>query len=337
MTIHVELLVAEREVEALTCEWAALAARCTAATPYNAPHWGLVWWRWRQKSGLDWRCFVARADDGSLIGVLPLVRYPDGAVRYVGHDLHDSANALAGPTVLRSLWRVAIARLHESVDCVALDLTTLADDDVTVLRDLGVDYRIPDVDPGARVVLPKTYGEYWNALSARRRKSMRWERRVLERDHGEVVFEMVDHGPELVRAVDALWALREYCWQERGRYTELAGHVRGQPLRAFLAALSNTGIAAPGPVAVARLTVRDCLAAAALLLRARQRIWYPMCAFTPALARYGPGRLLLAECVRTAIHRGLAAVELGRGVEEYKFALGAARYELPNVVVPLSA
>ena len=56
-----------------------------------------------------------------------------------------------------------------------------------------------------------------------------------------------------------------------------------------------------------------------------------MCGFAVDLGRYAPGRLLLSECIRAAIQAGLSCLELGRGVEEYKFALGATRYELPDV------
>jgi CelD/BcsL family acetyltransferase involved in cellulose biosynthesis len=146
---------------------------------------------------------------------------------------------------------------------------------------------------------------------------------------------MVDGSAATTSAVDEFWALREATWQQRGRYEQLAAHIKGVPLRSFLRELAAGTGAHEGLVAVGRLTVGESLAAAALLLHARRRVWYAMCAFASPLAKYGPGRLLLAEAVRACIERQLDALELGRGVEPYKFTLGAIRYELSNVTLPL--
>jgi CelD/BcsL family acetyltransferase involved in cellulose biosynthesis len=255
-------------------------------------------------------------------------------VRYAGHDLHDSADGLTEPALLSALWSGAIVQLRAAGDCSVLDLPTLAQADAEALRDLGIAHRGYDVDPGARIILPPTSAEYLAMLTVSRRKRMRWERRALERDHGPIGFELIDCRVDITSALDDLWALREDAWQQRRRYSQLAEHVRGDAIRGFLERLAAA--CRPGrSVALGRLTAGSTLVATALLLSAHRRSWYAMCAFRPAFGRYGPGRLLLAECVHAAILRGFGVLELGRGVEPYKFALGATRYELPNVVVSL--
>lgn len=332
MTPRIDILRTGADLGRLVPEWAALADRCPSSTPFNHPGWVLAWWAQREHLGLGLRCFCARTRDGALVGILPLVRYPDGVVRYAGHDLHDSAAGLTESALLPLLWSGAVAQLREAGDCSVLDLPTLAQADADVLRDLGFAHRIYGVDPGARIILPPTSAEYLTMLTVSRRKRMRAERRALERDHGPIGFELIDREDDLPPALDELWALREHSWQERRRYSELAEHARGDAIHEFLERLAATG----GPVGVGRLTAGGALAATALLLRAHRRSWYAMCAFRPALGRYGPGRLLLAECVHAAILGGFGVLELGRGVEPYKFTLGAVGYELPNVMVSLS-
>lgn len=329
-------LVPESRVNAMIPAWTDLSTRSEAATPYNHPRWITAWWRQRRALGLELRCFAGRDGSDGLIAVLPLVRYPDGVVRFSGHDQHDSAEALAEPADLQHLWGSALDQLRQDAVSRVLDLPTLGARDRATLCDLVPDaVQIYDRDPGARLALPTSWARYWSTLTASRQKRMRTERRALERDHGTVRFDMVGDGSEVASAVDELWTLRETAWQQRGRYAQLAAHVRGAPLRAFLGELAARPDPSDQLVAVGRLTVGGSLAGAALLLHARRRVWYAMCAFAPRLAKYGPGRLLLAECVRIAIERRLDAVELGRGVEPYKFALGASRYELPSVTLSL--
>ncbi len=331
--MRVDLLCTEQAVDALLPGWLDLAHASAASTPYNHPGWVLSWWRQRRHAGLSWRCFAGSDADGKLVALLPLVRYPDGVVRFAGHDLHDSAEALTDRDRLQRLWRAAVVELQRSGNCPVLDLPTLGDRDAAGLNDLGLGscLSVYDIDPGARLVLPSSWPDYLDGLTASRRKRMRAERRALENDRGSARFEVIRSGADIAGAIGEFWELRETSWHQRGRYDELADHVRGAPMRAFVMELATTADCDADLMAVGRLTAGDALAGAALLLFSGDRVWYAMCAFAPALAKYGPGRLLLSECVRASIETGLTVIELGRGVEEYKFALGATRYELPSV------
>lgn len=329
--MDVRILSSDSEVADVVPEWLALHGRWSSGSPYNHPLWTMAWWRQRRHLGLRWHLCAGRDTSGTLVALMPLVVYSDGIVRFAGSDLHDEAATLAGDNERGVLWRLALAQLGRRGGATTVDLPTLNDADLAALESLDseVDSEVYDIDPGARIELPSSWGDYWSALPAKRRKRMRAERRALERDHGLMRFQVVgDH--DLVAAVREFWALREASWRARGRYGELAEHVRGQYMREFLAELAARG-SGSGLVAIARLMVGDQTVASALLLRANGRAWYSMCTFAPAFARYGPGRLLLAECVRAAIADGFTVLELGRGVEPYKFALGATRYELANI------
>jgi CelD/BcsL family acetyltransferase involved in cellulose biosynthesis len=333
--MRVRVLTTTPEVKAITPAWTGLIERYAASVPFIHPDWVLSWWQARQSEGLEWRCYAGWGEDGRLGGVVPLVRYPDGVVRFAGHDLHDVATAVVSDQLRERLWQLVIGSLRADGGAVALDLPTLAADDMTAVSGCvpGGELRVYDVDPGARIVFPAGWDAHLASLPASRRKSMRAERRALERDHGPAVFDVVD-GSGVLGAVDYLWALRERSWRVRGRYEELAEHVRGSRLREFLSGLAAR-CAGSGLVAVGRLSVAGQVIGSALLLRGGSSAWYAMCAFAPEFSRYGPGRMLLAECARDAAESGMTCLELGRGVEDYKFALGAARYELPCVRLDL--
>lgn len=329
--MHVEALSTAGAVDSLVPDWLRLHQGSESATPFNHPLWILSWWYWREL-GLEWNCYACRDQYGRLAGVLPLVRYPDGTVRFAGHDLHDIASAVAGQHERNHLWRQALDDIRRTRADSVLELPTLGEDDLAVLRaaDHSADLRVCGVDPGARIDLPGDWEEHWASLPVKRQKRMRAERRALDRDHGPVRFEIAVSGDDVGQAVEELWMLREASWQARGRYGQLADHVRGPVLRTFLAGLASR-CAGSELVAVARLAAADRTIGSALLLRAGSRAWYSMCAFDADFGRYGPGRLLLGECVRAAAEMGLSGLELGRGVEEYKFALGAAAAGLMRV------
>lgn len=312
-------------------QWLQIHQRCTSATPFNHPIWVMNWWRKRCDQGLRWSCIAAHDRAGELIGLLPLVHYPDGVTRFAGHDLHDVASAVVADKRRGEFWQHAIDLLRQVGQSPVVELPTVSDADLAALRTVsGARLLVSGTDPGARINLPPTWTEHHASLSASRRKRMRAERRTLERDHGPVRFTITDSGPDLIREVGELWALREHSWHARDRYEELPDHARGPVLRDFLTGLasrsSSTRLVAVGTLAAAGQPVSS-----ALLLRSGRRTWYWMCAFAADRDKYGPGRQLLAECTREAINMGLTCLELGRGVEEYKFTLGASRYELMNV------
>ncbi|MFY1691157.1 GNAT family N-acetyltransferase [Plantactinospora sp. WMMB782] len=332
--VRVDVLTGYRELASTAPEWLSLCRSAAAASPYNHPGWVLSWWRQRHRTGLRWRAVTARDARHRLTGILPLVRFPDGTVRFAGYDLHDEAAGLAVDGGLPALWGAATDLLGSRGDCTGLDLPTLASADLAALRGVVAPrrLRVTGLDPGARLDLTGGWDRIFATLPSSRRKRIRAERRALERDHGSVGFDLVTHPGDVVTAAEELWRLREASWRARGRYGELAEHVRGDQLLTFLRELAREPLLA-GVLRVARLRAGAVVAAAALQLLVGRRLWYPLCAFAPPLARYGPGRLLLAECAREAAERGCSAFELGRGVERYKFTVGAVRYELPDVTV----
>lgn len=332
------VLTDEADVYALIGEWQSLATTLPESTPYSRPTWVLPWWRHRQRTGTSWLCFAVYADDGALTGVLPLIRYSDGTIRYAGYDLHDIAEALTAADRAAELWLSVVGWIRDNAAPAVIDLPTLSTRDRACLGALAADVTDIDLDPGAVIELPSTWEEYQLGLSRRRRQNLAYYRRRLERDHGRVTFAVtVGDQHSLREHLWALWSMRERSWKDRGRYDELANHARGEPLRAFLTELAHDAAADVHPAQVASLYAGSRLIAAELLLRSGPRLWIPIRTFDPDFAMYRPGQHLAAECIRYAISLGCQRFELGRGIEPYKFELGARRYDLTNTIVTIVA
>lgn len=335
--MSITVLTTEEQVTAIAAEWQELAATLPASTPYSRPSWIMPWWQQRQGLNLSWLCFAARDINGQLTGFLPLVRYPCGTVRYAGHDLHDVAECLTAKALASNLWSEALSWLRRHGSSPAVELDTLHTHDRECLRHLSYHVQDTDTDPGAAIDLPGEWEQYLSGLSPNRRKHLRWERRVLAREHGPVIFRVTRDSAALASELDTFWELRERSWIQRGRYDELAPHVRGQPIRDFLQALAAAARTDIHPAQLAMLTAGNTLVAADLLLRSGSRIWTPMTAFDPGYARFSPGRLLMTDIIGYAIEQGCTSLELGRGIEQYKFDLGARRYDLTNSRITVNA
>src|SRR5205814_3923597 len=126
--MRIKVMTDLHDVEQLRPGWRQLAVESSAANPFNHPSWVLAWWRHRRRYGIEWRC-AAGWEAGQLVGVLPLVRYADGVVRFGGHDLHDTAAALVDPEHLQSLWSSTAAQLRHMDGPATLDIPTIAEAD----------------------------------------------------------------------------------------------------------------------------------------------------------------------------------------------------------------
>jgi CelD/BcsL family acetyltransferase involved in cellulose biosynthesis len=337
--VHSTAVTTESAVQALAPSWARMLAGHPTASPFNSPGWALAWWDawWRQPApdAIEWRCIVTADRYGQLHGVLPLVRFPDGVTRYVAPELVDLATALIEKDQLAPFWSSTAIALRNCDGPGRLAIPRAGDADQAAMALAGLDVRVEDVEPCALINLPSTWDHYWSGLSAGQRKLWRSERRRLADEHGTVSLNVCQAPEELPSRLGQFWELREQSWRQRGRYSELAPGSVGQRLRWFLAAVASRAALGLHPV-VARTLVEDAVAAMSLMFFAGDRVWYYMAAYDVGFARYGVGRMLLADCIRYAIETaGLATFDLGRGIEPYKFTLGARRYDLANISIEL--
>ena len=167
--------------------------------------------------------------------------------------------------------------------------------------------------------------------SRERRRALRSARLRLKKAGRVTAQRLVDQVS--IAATLADFARRRLAsWAARGRLCELPAMDRHPRLPEFLTDAGGS-LAAEGRCLLAGLNLDGEPLAQALFFRSPGADLLYMSTYQPAAARYSPSHLLLAEAARMALTGGVRVIELGRGDEPYKFALGAQTRYLRNVVL----
>lgn len=115
----------------------------------------------------------------------------------------------------------------------------------------------------------------------------------------------------------------------RRRQAERYGH-RGPIAALYFAALNYISLSIPGDrgyLAVLRIGGRIAATMEGYVNRSRRALEMPRLSMDSSFSEYGPGRLLVAECVRWMLaETDLRILDLCRGDERYKRELGGRRY-----------
>jgi CelD/BcsL family acetyltransferase involved in cellulose biosynthesis len=324
------------EINSLTEEWEMLVDSIELSNPYHRPSWILSWWNNNQDADLRLTIVTARDGSGNLCGLLPLAADSKGRARFAACELSDVCSAVVSNSRRLEFWFLCIEALARNSSLKVLELDPLDDADcVSLLKVCGHRAKIFGADFGGRIYLPDSREGYLQKLSCARNRKIRYERRLIERLEG-LTFQVNHSRDTLTSDLVQFWTRRENSWIERGRYNELAPRSRGGELLQFLISLSSFVREQTLSIGVASLTGDNSVIASALLLRSGSRTWYPLCTFEPSFSAYSPGKNLLLECINFCIDRGDTSLEMGRGLENYKFSYGAAKYSLSQVRVELS-
>lgn len=318
------------EAQDVAQEWGCLHAG-GASDIFTSPAWCLASWRAFPDLGTP-LLLIAFDGAGALLGALPLTNGPLGpawAASPLG-DEHDVRVRRDQPA------RDVVSALVRSVPRVA-------ERGRTVLRDVRpggllacaatsrrgcpapvVHLNDPDPEFGAGGCLP--------GWSRKRRRTLRGARHRLE-ESGNVTVQRLADQASLAAILPAFARTRLAAWAARGRLSELPVMDRHPGFPEFLADAASS-LAAQGRCLLARLNFDGEPLAQALFFRSPGADLLYMSTYQPTVARYGVSHLLLAEACQMAVADGVRILELGRGDEPYKFALGARTRYLRNVVLP---
>jgi CelD/BcsL family acetyltransferase involved in cellulose biosynthesis len=181
----------------------------------------------------------------------------------------------------------------------------------------------PDEEFGALGCLP--------GWSRKQRRTLRSARRGLE-ESGTLTVQRLADQATLAATLPAFARLRLASWAARGRLCELPMMDRHPAFPEFLAE-AGSSLAAESRCLLIRLNLDGEPLAQALFFRSAGVDLLYMSTYQPAAARYSPSHLLLAEAAQLAVADGVRVLELGRGDEPYKFALGAQPRYLRNVAL----
>ncbi len=161
--------------------------------------------------------------------------------------------------------------------------------------------------------LPSAWDPYVKTLSPSFRSGLRRSRLRLDRDHGPVEFLQVATEDEFDTAWEALISFHQARWRSRGLQGAFADPFFKSFHRRFGAVALRKGW-----LRFHVLRVREEIAATLYCFRFGSRICYFQGSFNPAWSRYGPGRLLMAHAIRSAIEEEAAEFDFLRGTERHK-------------------
>ncbi|MGH3907124.1 MAG: GNAT family N-acetyltransferase [Pseudonocardiaceae bacterium] len=297
---------------------------------FTSPAWCLAGWRAFPDLGTP-LLLIALDGAGVLLGALPLTNGPLGP-SWPGSPLGDEHDVRVRrdqpvPGVVSALLR-AVPRVAEAAETVLTDA-----------RPGGLLARAAISRPGsaAPVVHLNDPDPEFDALacvpgwSRERRRTLRSARRRLE-ESGKVTLQCMADQATLVATLPVFARIRLASWAARGRLCELPVMDRHPRFPEFLADVGSN-LAVEGRCLLGRLDLDGEPLAQALFFRSPGADLLYMSTYQPTAARHSPSHLLLAEAARMAVAGGVRVMELGRGDEPYKFALGAQTRYLRNVVL----
>jgi CelD/BcsL family acetyltransferase involved in cellulose biosynthesis len=301
-------------LEALAPEWAALCARDPACGPFQHPAWLIPWTR-RFAPRAPW-VLCARAA-GRLAGVLPLVRWREGARRVVsplGAGVSDVFDAVVDPALAHAALAALLARLaaaRAGFDRVDLEQLPPGARLLGAAAPRGLRTEVEPQD--ARPVLPLPPGtRLADVVPAGQRRRLARARRAAERV-GALTLAVA--GPA---AMDLLLRLHGERWQARGE----AGVVAEVELQDFHREVAAP-MAASGALRLYVLRLGGEPIAALYGFRTGARLSCYLQGFAPGAARLSPGVLLLGAVLEEALREGVAVADFLRGREPYKYDWGA--------------
>lgn len=161
--------------------------------------------------------------------------------------------------------------------------------------------------------LPASWDAYFRTLSPAFRAGLLRSRRGLEREHGTAFVRRVASPVEFERIWSILVSLHQRRWTARGRRGAFADPKFAEFHHRFaLVALERSWLR------LFSLEIGSAVAAVLYCLRFGPRVFYFQSGFDLAWSRFGPGRLLMAEAIRSAIEEGATEFDFLRGTERHK-------------------
>ncbi len=324
------------ELEALVPEWEALLEKCAFASPTLSPLWMLPWWQVFGGDGRRRLKVVTFRDDGRLVGLAPLLSRPHvyrRALRfrrlelmasgeeqsdeicsdYIGVIAESGCELQVAAALARSLDGKMVGRWDELILSPMNGESPLTARLADALGARGFSVTTSDADAAPYVTLPASWDAYLASLPSGHRAYIRKSIRGFEKWAGGRPELVTAANPsQLAEAQRVLIALHRERWNgggvfESARYS--AFHERVIPALFARGALDLGWLAARGQPVAAFYNI----------------VWGGKIYF------YQSGRTLAAPSdarVGVVMHAYLLQSAIERGLREYDFLGGPARYKM---------
>lgn len=311
-------------------EWTALLARCGATLPFLSWAWVSAWLDTLGASA-DLEVLTARdATDGRLVGIAPFVVERRHRAGISHHVLRFLGSGAAAPDHLDlvvedgrhdiaiALWSALEAeRRWDLVDFDGALAGGLVED--LALRRSTDLARHTALIPYRRLPLAGEWEDVEAQFGRNHRTNIRRYARKMDQEAGAPVSVRLVAEPDDV--VDTMERLGELHQQVRIAQGDEGAFATPQ-LRRFHTTVA-VRLAEAGRLRLHRLDVGGEMAAAICCFRQADTVAFYTTGYDERWGRFGPGRRIMAEAIRSALEEGATEFDFLRGDEPYKRSWGA--------------
>lgn len=339
-TLAVELATTDEALRALAADWDELWHSIPAAAPFQSPAWMLPWW---EQFGTGQPIAAAlRADDGRLLGLLPLYALDEPAVRSggqaerkllpIGAGTTDYLDALLHPLAPHDAAEHLLEQaLHQAGSGItACDLVGLPPASPLLAANPPPGWREKSVwfEPGAALALPPGTTDLADIVPARKLRDLRLARHRAGR-MGGWTSEVAGNG-----SIQRLLAALMHLHQDRWTAADEAG-VFADPRVATFHLATAPKLVASGMLQLWALRLGGRVAAAYYALAAGgvgpgARMLFYLSGYDRGWGMLSPGTLLLGDVLEEGLRRGWRELDFLRGGEVFKSRWGAAERSIAS-------
>jgi CelD/BcsL family acetyltransferase involved in cellulose biosynthesis len=315
------------QLDALEKDWSELLDEIPGVPIFLTWEWIRTWWFYFGQGRQLW-LLTARDWQGKLLGIAPLMReeYKKGPMKLgmlafigTGRVCPTHLRILARPSDQEGLVRAFLDfLLGQSDQWDVLRITSVAQDSVehNWLRASGGRIRIGAQIPTLYIPLPTNWETYFKTVTGGFRREIKSSSSKLERDYpGTLDFATVTDPQELNSAMEKLEEIIRNRCHAKGVFTDWDDPT----FTSFHRTIASLALDR-GWLRFYALKVKDRMIALEYNFRFKDRIYGYSTGFDIDWRKYGPGRLVIAYSIKTAIQEAASEYTMGRGDAEYKFA-----------------
>ena len=331
--MNVELLEANSYSEALVREWEALLSRSRFQNPFLTPLWIEIWLKHFGKS-LEAKVILVRAPEGALLAV--------GAFSTSTGEGGKQGLTLLGSTDVCDYRDLVIAKGWEEKTFGALgrffgegpwgylefsgasEFSPTAQFLPPLMQSFG--FRVvQEVEEVALYLnLPPTWEMFLERLNSKDRHELRRKMRRMEREPSCEI-SGVEGSPSLFREMEIFFDLHRKSRKHKAEFMskEMQAFFRDISLRFQERGWLNLSFLKVAGKGVAGVFSFD--------FAGTEYVYNS--GYDPEFARFSPGIILAAHCIRRSIEKGMAGFNFLRGREDYKYHLGGKEEKIYRIRV----
>jgi CelD/BcsL family acetyltransferase involved in cellulose biosynthesis len=329
-----QLITTEEEFSSLEIVWTELL-RNVDRTVFQTYEWHRAWWHWFGKKEKSARlCVVVVRHGAEIVAIAPW--YTDVSslgmfmktrrLLFMGRGTSDYLDIIVKDNWHGDVYaRLADYLFQEKEHWELLLLEDIPNRSLThqffhsALACRGLVGQSTITDQCPMLLLPGTWDAYYASLSNQFQRELRRKTKNLHATF-QCDFERIDERGDIAAAMDDFIALHQHRWEQRGE----RGVFAQRELVAFHKEVA-AGLSARRKLRLnfLRINGRRVAGSYGFVCRDTHFVYLLGLGDAGEAMRFSPGSILLCYVIQQAIEEGCVAFDLMRGIEAFKYQLGA--------------